>query len=166
MFKHAETTKTLIWVLVAACRIFLAVCGIFLAACRIFSCSMRDLVPWPGIKPEPPCMEMWNLNHQTMKVVPEAASFSRLSFRSHISPPPSFPTDQGCQKPCLDSKKSAYMPSLVGRGVSHSSQRTCEMGPIYWCSHFWKICYNDQFILIWKRSTNLRTALVLTINPF
>ena len=75
------------WVLVVACRIFLAVCGIFLAACRIFSYSMRDQVPWPGIEPQPPCMEMRNLNHQTMKEVPEAASASEATYHHlHHSP--------------------------------------------------------------------------------
>ena len=46
------------------------------AACRIFpfgmwtlSCSMWDLVPWPGIEPRPPTLETWSLSHWTHKEV-------------------------------------------------------------------------------------------------
>ena len=46
------------------------------AACRIFpfgmwtlSCSMWDLVPWPGIEPRPPALETWSLSHWTPKEV-------------------------------------------------------------------------------------------------
>ena len=31
----------------------------------IFSCSMWNLVPWPGIKPWSPALEVWSLRHQT-----------------------------------------------------------------------------------------------------
>ena len=32
------------------------VCRVLVAACEVFSCSMWDLVPWPGIEPGPPAM--------------------------------------------------------------------------------------------------------------
>ena len=32
------------------------------------SCSMRNLVPWPRIKPEPPALEVWSLSHWTTRV--------------------------------------------------------------------------------------------------
>ena len=32
--------------------------SIFPVACTIFSCSMWDLVPWPGIEPRPPALEL------------------------------------------------------------------------------------------------------------
>ena len=36
----------------------------FVATRGIFSCAMRDLVPWPGIKPGSPTLEAWSLSHQ------------------------------------------------------------------------------------------------------
>ena len=36
--------------------VFIAACEIFIAARGIFSCSMRDLVPRPGIQPGPPAL--------------------------------------------------------------------------------------------------------------
>ena len=44
------------WVLVAAQRIFLA------SAWKL-GCGIWDLVPWPGIKPEPHVLERWSLTH-------------------------------------------------------------------------------------------------------
>ena len=89
--------KSLCRVLVVACRIF-ASCDIFhcstwtlfvlhgfgscgpwavehagsvAAACRL-SCSLvcGMLVPWPGIKPMPPCIARWILNHWTTREIP------------------------------------------------------------------------------------------------
>ena len=31
---------------------------------------MQDLVPWPGIKPMPPALEVWSLNHWTSREIP------------------------------------------------------------------------------------------------
>ena len=39
-------------------------------ACRIFHCSMWDLDPWPGIKPESPALGVQNLSHWTTREVP------------------------------------------------------------------------------------------------
>ena len=50
------------WVLVAARRIFLA------AACKL-AWGMWDLVPWPGIKPEPHVLEGWSLTHWATREV-------------------------------------------------------------------------------------------------
>ena len=71
------------WVLVVASRIFH-----FLAACRIFccgmwtlSCSMWDLVPWPGMEPGPPALGTPNFSHCTTREVPTAEDFnSSASF--------------------------------------------------------------------------------------
>ena len=41
--------------------IYLAVLGL--------SCGMWDLVPWPGIKPEPPALGVWSLSHRTIREV-------------------------------------------------------------------------------------------------
>ena len=51
-------------------------CGIFnllqtSAACGIFSCSVWDLVPWPGIKPRPPALGTQNPSHWTTWEIPQ-----------------------------------------------------------------------------------------------
>ena len=38
---------------------------------RTLSCGMRDLVPWPGIKPGPPALEAQDRNHWTTREVPK-----------------------------------------------------------------------------------------------
>ena len=43
-------------------HIYLNVCGL--------SCSMWDLVPWPGIEPRPPTLGAWSLSHWTTMEVP------------------------------------------------------------------------------------------------
>ena len=54
--------------------------SVFVAACKIFSCSvwplscsMRDLVPWPEIKPGPPALRSWHLSYWATR---EAAQYS------------------------------------------------------------------------------------------
>ena len=65
------------WVLAAAHGIFVAACEILTAACGIFSwgmqalcCGLQDLVSWPGIKPGPPALGAWSLNHWPTREVP------------------------------------------------------------------------------------------------
>ena len=53
-------------------------CG-FLVACGIFSCSMWDLVPWPGIKPGPSVLGAWSPSHWTTEGSPSAEDFGRQS---------------------------------------------------------------------------------------
>ena len=43
---------------------------IFRYGMKTLSCGMRDLVPWPGIKPWAPALGMWSLSHWTMREVP------------------------------------------------------------------------------------------------
>ena len=43
------------------------------------SCSMWDLVPWPGIKPELPALGAWILSHWTTSEVPVGSTKSRES---------------------------------------------------------------------------------------
>ena len=40
-------------------------------ACRIFSCSMWDLVPWPGTEPMPPVLGAQGINYWTTMKFPE-----------------------------------------------------------------------------------------------
>ena len=44
--------------------------GSLVAAFGIFSYGMRDLVPWPGIKPRLPALGAWSLNCWTTREVP------------------------------------------------------------------------------------------------
>ena len=50
------------WVLVVAC-------GIFSCGTQTLSCSMWNLVPWPGIKPRPPAWEAWSHSHWATREV-------------------------------------------------------------------------------------------------
>ena len=52
-------------------RIFIYLFG----GTRIFSCSMRDVVPWPGIEPGSPALGAWTLNHWTTREVPWTSGF-------------------------------------------------------------------------------------------
>ena len=46
-------------------------------------CGMKDLVPWPGIKPAPPSLGLWSLSPWTSREVPlPYASMSTLYFLS------------------------------------------------------------------------------------
>ena len=44
--------------------------GVFYLAALGHSCSMWDLVSWPGIEPRPPVLGVWNLSHWTTRKVP------------------------------------------------------------------------------------------------
>ena len=50
-------------------KIFIYLHWILVVACRIFSCGMQDLVPWPGMEPKPPALEVWSLRHWTNREV-------------------------------------------------------------------------------------------------
>ena len=41
------------------------------SAAAALNCSVRDLVPWPGMEPGPPALGVWRLNHWTTRGVPE-----------------------------------------------------------------------------------------------
>ena len=49
-----------------------------IGCCGLFSCSMRDLVPWPGIKPGPPELGTQCLSHWTTREVP--GGFFKMIF--------------------------------------------------------------------------------------
>ena len=60
-------------VLAATLRIliFVVACGMFSCPTWPLSCSLWDLVPWPGIKSKPPALEAWSLRHWTTTKVPK-----------------------------------------------------------------------------------------------
>ena len=35
------------------------------------SCSVWDLVPWPGIEPGPPALDAWSVSHWIAREVPD-----------------------------------------------------------------------------------------------
>ena len=50
-------------------QLFIWLHQILVAACGIFSCIMWNLVSWPGLKPGPPALGVWNLSHWTTREV-------------------------------------------------------------------------------------------------
>ena len=72
-FKHVFIWLSL--VSVAACRIFS-----LWAACGIFSCSMWDLVPWPGIEPGPLALGAQSLSDWTIRKSPLEGSWAELTW--------------------------------------------------------------------------------------
>ena len=65
-FSFKNVSIWLCWVSVAAHEIL-----IFVSAHRIFSCSMWDLVPWPGIEPGISALGVPCLNHWTTRKLPQ-----------------------------------------------------------------------------------------------
>ena len=59
------------WVLIAGSSIFVALCGIFSCSRGTLSYEMWDLVPWPGIEPQPPALGVRSLSHWTTREVPD-----------------------------------------------------------------------------------------------
>ena len=45
--------------------------NIFMWLYQVFSCSMQDLVPWPGIEPRPPALGTQSLSHWNTGKVPQ-----------------------------------------------------------------------------------------------
>ena len=60
-----------IYLFIWLCWVLVVAHGIFIAACGISHCGMQDLVPWPGIKPEPPALGAQRLNRWTTREVPK-----------------------------------------------------------------------------------------------
>ena len=82
-----------IWVLYPLKKKYLSGCtGIFSYSMQILRCSMWDLVPWPGIKPEPPALGVQRLNLQTTGEVP----INSVQLLSHVQP---FVTRPPCPSP-------------------------------------------------------------------
>ena len=51
---------------------------------------MRDLVPWPGIKPGPSALGAWSLNHWATKEVPPFAAFEFIPIHKNTSIVPQY----------------------------------------------------------------------------
>ena len=62
--------------------IYLAASGLS-CSIQILACGMWDLVPWPGIEPEPPALGLWSLSHWTNREVPLVYSYTQ-SIAKHL----------------------------------------------------------------------------------
>ena len=49
------------------------------------SCSIQDLVLWPGIEPGPPALRLWSLSHWATKEVPQMVYFCKFYLHLKIS---------------------------------------------------------------------------------
>ena len=74
---------------------------------QTLSCGMWDLVPRPGIKPEPPALGMWSLSHWTIREVPQGV-FKWQGLWSQVS------ECSGCGENVigLNSRTAASFPQL------------------------------------------------------
>ena len=61
-------------------KIFSIKCLFIYLTALSLSCSMWDLVPWPGIEPRSPALGAWSLSHWTTMEVPR----TRLFYKSHF----------------------------------------------------------------------------------
>ena len=74
------------------CQNFLSLFIIILKNTYLFasglSCSMRDLVPWPGNEPGSPSLGAWSLSHWTTREVPFLSLQDWIIFHCmHLAPP-------------------------------------------------------------------------------
>ena len=60
--------------------IYLLVVPGFSCGMQTLTCSMWDLIPWPGIKPMSPCIWSWSLSHWTTREVPIFQSLNKYFF--------------------------------------------------------------------------------------
>lgn len=60
-------------------RIFCLCCGM-----QVFSCSMRELVPWPGIETRPPTLGAQGCSHWTTREVPLTIFSVQFTGIKHI----------------------------------------------------------------------------------
>ena len=74
-------------------QVSVAALGIFSCSLQTLSCSIWDLVPCPGIKPQPPALGAWSLSHWTAR---EAPKYSWLSgIRTYSTAFPGIPSRPG-----------------------------------------------------------------------
>ena len=107
-------------------------CGIFSCGMRTLSCSMWDLVPWPGIEGGPPALGAWRFNHWTTREVPVLLNFCLFSTVSGIQYPKRF----GCW---------AVGPKNIGKNVVSTFERP---GFKSWLFHL-LIAWNWLFLTFW-----------------
>ena len=87
----------------------------------ILSCGVGDLVPWLGIKPEPPELRGWSLSHWTTREVPGGHSFAyhKKKFLHIVAPPSRLST------------QSTLCPSSQGQIVRRFEGFKCALAKSY-----------------------------------
>ena len=79
------------------------------------SCSMWDLVPWPGMEPGPPTLETWSLRHCiTGEVPPRLAlqSMAVLEQHTEITAPVAAGCSNSLPLECLKAEPKFLPPAL------------------------------------------------------
>ena len=129
--------KPLICVCVCVCGVFLFGCTVLVVVCRIFSWGMWYLVPWPGIKPGPPTLRVWSLNHWTTREVPNLSCFKSLRFSDIWY----------CSITYHNQRHHCF-----GKYVISSQTNAAGVGGavIYNLKKSYKICHNFRDVKIWK----------------
>ena len=64
---HQGRSKYFFFIDLAVLSLSCDMLDLLAAACRILSCDMWNLVPLSGIKPGPPALGAWSLNHRTTR---------------------------------------------------------------------------------------------------
>ena len=91
-FEYIKKKKTyvfiywLCWVLTVAHGMVHFHCSmqdLFTCSMQILGCGTWDLVPWPGIEPEPPALGVWSLSHWTTREVPGQCFWQGLFLLRH-----------------------------------------------------------------------------------
>ena len=117
--------------------IFVAACGIFSCGMWTLSCSMWDLVPWPGIELGAPALGVQSLSHLTTREVP-ALPFMMQPQKSPSITAPVLHWLQQSQASHPIFKEKVHRPHISVRGVLGSyCGRACGSGDIVGC-HLWK----------------------------
>ena len=82
-------------------------------------CGMWDLVPWPGIEPEPPALGVWSLSHWTTReVLPAHLLNESPSFSWHHSWWPSKHLPKSCSDP--PQRKTKFRPCGISSPITGS----------------------------------------------
>ena len=68
-----------IWAIAIMCFLVLITYVFIYLTVLGLSCSMWDLVPWPGIEPVPPPLGAWSLSHWTTREVLPSCVYNQIS---------------------------------------------------------------------------------------
>ena len=125
------------------CLVFVVVCWIFIRGLRTLSCSMGDLVPWPGIEPGPPALAAWSLSHWPSREVLWwfflHSAFPSLVFCPVSSSYLGVPGPSSWDHQLRDSAHSARAPRL-DHSLQIISRQEAGMGLPWWLSRKGSAC--------------------------
>ena len=75
--------RVFVYLFIWLCCVLVVACKTFCCTMQSLSCSMWDLVPWPGIQPRPPALGVQSLSQWTSREVP-GLSLDNPSFVVNI----------------------------------------------------------------------------------